>query len=155
MERLTEYRSDISRMACRDGVSTRSLIDRLAAYEDTGLEPVEIMDAKSGKLILHPIETAFGVPIERIRELAEAEQDGRLVVLPCNPGEYWRDYYGEKVLIKTVSFSKHLRLPCNTDMVTYSYVGDEEEFAVNWIYFKGHFTREEAEAALAEKDGAE
>ena len=26
--------------------------------------------------------------------------------------------------------------------------GEEDDFAVNWIYFKSHFTREEAEAAL-------
>lgn len=38
-------------------------IERLAAYEDTGLEP------------------------EEVAALAEAEQDGRLVVLPCKVGE--------------------------------------------------------------------
>lgn len=28
-------------------------------------------------------EITYGIPIDRLRELAEAEKDGRLVVLPC------------------------------------------------------------------------
>lgn len=39
------------------------MADRLAAYEDTGLDP------------------------ERVAELAQAEKDGRLVVLPCKVGD--------------------------------------------------------------------
>lgn len=30
-----------------------------------------------------PITTAFGLPIDRIRELAKADREGRCVVLPC------------------------------------------------------------------------
>lgn len=46
-----------------DAAGIRRVIDRLAAYEDTGLEP------------------------ERVAELAQAEKDGRLVVLPCKVGD--------------------------------------------------------------------
>lgn len=43
-------------------------VDRLAAYEDLG-------------------------PIDRLRELARADKDGRCVVLPCNVGDtVWRIY---------------------------------------------------------------
>lgn len=59
--------------------------DKLSAYEDTGLEPEEITAMKNammGKTIAE-IKEFDGVPISRLQELAEAEKDGRLVVLPC------------------------------------------------------------------------
>jgi len=51
---------------------------RLAAYEDTGLEPEQCENAKA------IIESAFSddtSKAERIRELLKADRDGRLVVL--------------------------------------------------------------------------
>ena len=90
---------------------------------------------------------------ERLKKYEDAEQAGRLVVLPCKVGEYWRDWDGERVRIESVSFSFIRRHLCNTDMVTYRYDDKEDDFAVNWIYFKSHFTREEAEAALAQEGG--
>ena len=55
---------------------------RLAAYEDTGLEPVEVKDLKDG------ICSGCSVPQlsderRHIQDLLQAEKDGRLVVLPC------------------------------------------------------------------------
>ena len=92
---------------------------------------------------------------ERLKEYEDAEQAGRLVVLPCKVGEYWRDWDGERVRIESVSFSFIRRHLCNTDMVTYRYDDEEDDFAVNWIYFKSHFTREEAEAVLAQEGDSE
>lgn len=60
-------------------------LDRLAAYEDTGLEPEEVMQTKlaiMGKSLAE-IKEFEGVSINRMIELAQAEKDGRLVVLPC------------------------------------------------------------------------
>ena len=34
-----------------------------------------------------PITTAFGLPIDRLRELAQADREGRCVVLPCKVGD--------------------------------------------------------------------
>ena len=34
-----------------------------------------------------PITTAFGLPIDRLRELAKADREGRCVVLPCKVGD--------------------------------------------------------------------
>lgn len=48
---------------------------RLAAYEDTGLTPEEAK-RMSNILLLN----------DRLREFAEADKDGRLVVLPCKVG---------------------------------------------------------------------
>lgn len=60
------------------------LQDRLAAYEDTGLTPEEVNDAVVGAKLLAKAKlvSAFGVAAERLRELAEADKAGRLMVLP-------------------------------------------------------------------------
>jgi len=50
------------------------LQERLAAYEDTGLEPEEIRKVQED---LKPI------PFGRFRDIMEAERDGRVVILPC------------------------------------------------------------------------
>lgn len=62
---------------------------RLAAYEDTGLTPEEVNDAVVGAKLMakSKLVSAFGVAAESLRELAEADKAGRLVVLPCKIGE--------------------------------------------------------------------
>ena len=64
-------------------------IDRLAAYEDTGLMPEDVEALKlsmMGKAIAE-IKEFNGLPVARMRELAEADKDGRVVVLPCKVGD--------------------------------------------------------------------
>lgn len=77
---------------------------RLAAYEDTGLEPEEINDLASVREISPEAEYAINKHADniierldkllhqtdddaRLRELAEADKAGRLVVLPCKVGQ--------------------------------------------------------------------
>lgn len=60
------------------------LQDRLAAYEDTGLTPEEVAALVKDWSDLCTIVGECG-GIDRMRELAEADKDGRLVVLPCKP----------------------------------------------------------------------
>lgn len=70
---------DCTPLYCRN-----RLKNRLAAYEETGLTPEQCENAKA------IIEYAFSADTskaERIRELAEADKDGRLVVLPCKVGD--------------------------------------------------------------------
>ena len=78
------------------------ILTRLAAYEDTGLEPEEIEDSigwMSPVCVQCDGKTSDGIRTEKcgypdnitkcleqskhLSELAQAEQDGRLVVLPC------------------------------------------------------------------------
>lgn len=60
---------------------------RLAAYEDTGLTPEEVSAlAKDWSDLCTTIGECGG--IDRLRELAEADKDGRVVVLPCQSGEH-------------------------------------------------------------------
>lgn len=57
------------------------VVERLAAYEDTGLEPEEIKATLTEPLFLRVAAKAFGVEADRLRELAEADKDGRCAVL--------------------------------------------------------------------------
>ena len=60
------------------------IANRLAEYEDTGLEPEKIAFLKN------VVDDAFSDKpefTEHIRELLRAEQDGRLVILPCKVGD--------------------------------------------------------------------
>lgn len=63
---------------------------RLAAYENTGMEPEEVervLDAYGRGLTLRSdvaqkIELVKDIPADRLRELVQADKDGRCVVLP-------------------------------------------------------------------------
>lgn len=96
MERLTFDGNfcDIAQcreLPCQHGGSCtqRKVWEKLKAYEDTGLTPEEVNDAAVGSKLLakSQLVSAFGFAAERLRELAEADKAGRLVVLPCKIGE--------------------------------------------------------------------
>lgn len=70
---------------CTNGCIVPKLYVRLAAYEDTGLTPEEIKATLTEPLFLRVAAKAFGVEADRLRELAEADKDGRVSVLPCKP----------------------------------------------------------------------
>lgn len=61
-------------------------INRLAAYEETGLDPEDMKRAFNEDAILKLAGQALGMSPDRLRELAQAEKEGRLVVLPCEIG---------------------------------------------------------------------
>lgn len=66
------------------------MADRLAAYEDTGLTPEEIKAPFTEDTMINLAAQALGVEPSRLRELTEADKDGRVVVLPCRQGdELW------------------------------------------------------------------
>lgn len=53
------------------------IADKLAAYEDTGLTPEDILCIRATQRITP----------ERLAEIVRAEFDGRLVILPCKVGD--------------------------------------------------------------------
>lgn len=65
----------------------------LCQYLDTGLEPEEVERSKlkieAG--CVKAIARTYRIDINRIRDLARADKDGRLVMLPCKVGDtvYW------------------------------------------------------------------
>ena len=93
-------------MACVDCPAFDKLIERLAAYEDTGLTPEEIKAPFTEDTMINLAAQALGVEADRLRELAEADKDGRVVVLPCRQGdELWTycNYPVKRVYSFTVS----------------------------------------------------
>ena len=88
MERLTYRDKDGMAMMKERGGWKSGGIDRLAAYEDTGLEPEEIADfMKRWEQTVEIGGMLKKYCIDHIRDLLHAEQDGRLVVLPCKVGD--------------------------------------------------------------------
>ena len=103
---------------------------RLAAYEDTGMEPEEINDMALEVATLKTIESMYdglGKP-DHIRDLIQAEQDGRLHITPAF---VWHN--GDSGLHE---------VPYKPWMAKWISTGTKF-----WL------TREEAEAALAQKGG--
>lgn len=138
----------------------RDAIDRLAAYEDTGLEPSEVKAkcAWADKMCktLSDIFGDSGVfDFSHFKELSKAESEGRLLVLPYNVGDtvytiiHGKIYEGE---VYHISYSNYY------GKVT-SIVWTKKDFlpAGFGAYFE-HFgkttfhTREEAEAALKKEE---
>ena len=79
------FGKDIFRKMARD------LYGRLKAYEDIGLTPEEIKAPFTEDTMINLAAQALGVEPSRLRELAEADKDGRCVVLPCKVGDtVWR-----------------------------------------------------------------
>ena len=154
MERLTYFKDGYWRVNFSGVQYQADFVDRLAAYEDTGLYPESVEALKlsmMGKAISE-ITEFDGLPIDRLRELAEADKDGRVVVLPCKVGD--TVYFAllgriiEKQVFSIVSFSNSTRIYCG---------GTSEYFRPEDIGKTFFLTREEAEKALQEmedkKDG--
>lgn len=64
----------------------QNIIDRLAAYEDTGLEPEEIGALKSREKglveLLNGVSCGCAVTYTRLRKLAQADREGRCFIGP-------------------------------------------------------------------------
>ena len=59
---------------CGDGGILDKIVDRLAAYEDTGLEPEDIKRAFNEAAVLKLAGQALGITPDRLRELAQADR---------------------------------------------------------------------------------
>ena len=133
---------DCTALYCRN-----RLKDRLAAYEDRECAPEEVLPKdKADKIALKLMRLADLESLcsyTRLRELAEADKDGRLVVLPCKVGD--TVYFAllgriiEKQVFSIVSFSNSTRIYCG---------GTSEYFRPEDIGKTFFLTREEAEKAL-------
>ena len=96
MERMTEWNDEQTRHAyyprcfeepcygggrkIKDCPFETAVCDRLAAYEDTGLTPEEIKSPFTEDAMINLAAQALGVEPSRLRELAVADKDGRVVV---------------------------------------------------------------------------
>jgi len=159
MERLTErWGEDDVWVKNHDYVSAAH---RLAAYEDTGLEPEEVLpkdkaDETALKLMrLADLENFCSYT--RLRELAEADKAGYVVVLPCKVGDTVYEVTNRKTISEYRVKEICVELFCTFiewDIVT-GFV-DKSVFgvSVDEIGKTVFLAREEAEKALeARKDG--
>jgi hypothetical protein len=157
MERLTYFKDGYWRVNFSGVQYQADFVDRLAAYEDTGLYPESVEALKlsmMGKAISE-ITEFDGLPIDRLRELAEADKDGRVVVLPCKVGD--TVYFVNKQILEfaVVGYavdetgiswvhSEHVDKIGNTNERTFS----PDRFGKTTF-----LSREEAEKALQEMEG--
>ena len=134
-------------------------LDRLEAYKDTGMEPEDILSAADmGKVAcaLHELNQYKDLgDLGRLRELVEADRDGRCVVLPCKIGDtvYVHDIDGdvaEENLYGVVTCTVN-GLIWNNDQTQ---IRCCESGTYIWSLGKDVFTtREAAEAALKQNNG--
>ena len=164
MKRMTIRNSDWT-VSQPTNLNWENVLYRLAAYEDTGLEPEEIeriVDAYGRGHTLRTesaerLEIVREIKTDRLRELAKAEKDGRLVVMPqktvweltmdagpdCDmkcPVDAWDESLGCDLCSKAKQFA--YERPCTQDLL--------KELGKTVF-----LTREEAEAVLAQEGDSE
>lgn len=160
MERLTYRDKDGFPMMKKRGGFKQGGVERLAAYEDTGRTPEEV--TALGKLFDYALEESKTLTeqlalLNRIRDLAEADRDGRLVVPPCKAG----DTVYEVTSRKTISEYrvKAIRVELFCTFIEWDIVAgfvDKSIFGVpvDEIGKTVFLTREEADRALEGKRNA-
>ncbi len=84
MERLTIRNSDGS-VSQPTGLNWAAALERLAAYEDTGLEPCETSEKYATIMAFNRLR--LKISLARLCEILQAETEGRCVVLPCMIGD--------------------------------------------------------------------
>ena len=128
--------------------SQRQTWERLKKYEDTGLEPEDLKKAFNETAILKLAAQALSTTPDHLRDLLQAEQDGRLVVLPCKAGNLI--YVGRRPAIITQFFG-YVR-----ERYFHAVFCDKNEgidIPFEELGKTVFLTREEAEAAMALKGG--
>lgn len=130
-----------------------AVCERLAAYEDTGLTPKEV--TALGELFDYALKESKTLTeqltlLKHIRKLAEADKDGRVVVLPCKVGDgLWAfcSHPVEQVYSFTVTDISTLN---GRTLLNTSRCGVMDARDVGKTVF---LTREEAKKALQEMEG--
>lgn len=81
MERLTDYEIVGGHVHAVLTGDVDKAIMRLAAYEDSGLTPAEVKSLWAEWSVMMSVLNSIGGGYSRLRELAEADRDGRIIVL--------------------------------------------------------------------------
>lgn len=143
MERLTYFKDGYWRVNFSGVQYQADFVDRLAAYEDI-------------------VELCGGV--DRLRELAEADKDGRVVVLPCKVGDVMYKLFREYTECTSYQVRKDnyccegCMVPCDSREVTVIRAIQPNSLpeVVRYIEDIGKtvfLSREEAEKALQGMEG--
>lgn len=145
---------DNSERACEECIHffacSRQCGEPMAQSSATGCECYETVKSSMAYYV-GTLDGARGKIPNRLRELAEADEDGRVVVLPCKVGERWTDEEGRAVRITAVIVSID---PFGTSINIYFDYEDAtpddagSDCVTNWNYFSRHYTCIEAERAM-------
>lgn len=155
MERLTEKLRYVLE-DCIDCISPiqqeaiNRAIDRLATYEETELAPEDFKRAFTEDTLLKLTGQLLDVTPDRLRELAQADKEGRCVVLPCEVGSTVYMPFCDEVVEKRIGqflvngyTEPRIRTDIDCDWATTQRVRWDLAFGKTVF-----LTREEAEAAL-------
>lgn len=168
MERLTEWNGGQTRHAyyprcfkepcygsgckIKDCPFETAVCERLAAYEDTGLTPKEV--TALGELFDYALKESKTLTeqltlLKHIRELAEADKDGRCVVRPCKVGDKLYRVFAGEIFEHRVGRMKYFAIQGRWDIETYPFCPCVES-SIGKTIFLSH---KEAEKALQEMEG--
>ena len=120
----------------------------MADYEDSACEPEEVLPKdKADEIALKLMRLADLESLcsyTRLRELSEADKDGRLVVLPCKVGDKLYRVFAGEIFEHRVGSMKYFAIQGQWDIETYPFCPYVESSIGKTIFL----TREEAKAAL-------
>lgn len=151
MERLTFEGNFCEIARCKEvkcpydtDCSQKQVWERLKAYEDSGLSPEDAAN-------LHAIlRLGDGMTLMRLRELAVADQEGRVIVQPCKRGDELWTYCNHPVKrVYSFTVSDVSTLNGRTVLNTLGLGTIRPEDIGKTVFM----TSEEAEKALAEMEG--
>ena len=115
---------------------------RLAAYEDTHMMPSDVTSMRMDMAIIAALFN--GVDVDRMKELAEADRDGRVVVRPCKVGDTLFRVFAGKILEHKVRNMRYLAIQERWDIDTIPFCSYVESSIGKTIFL----THEQAERAL-------
>lgn len=139
-------------------------VNRLAAYEETRLEPEDMKKAFNEYATLKLAGQALGMSPDRLRELAQAKKEGRLVVLPCDvgdtvyvidPGDYEHEYkpYIRSKTVSEINWKATRKKDLGWGLILAGgNCGTSARYKLNNVGKTVFLTREAAEAALKERE---
>lgn len=139
----------------KDCLFDNTICERLAAYEDTGLTPEEVHSMSGEWCAMMSVLNSIGGGYDRLRELAEADKDGRVVALPCKVGQRVfalldTDKHISECEVKQIGLSNEIGF---VGLEPIGARGREYGVSLNGFGKTVFLTREEAEKALEAKEG--
>lgn len=141
MERLTIRNSDGS-VSQPTWLNWVDALERLAAYENTGLEPCETNEKYATIMALNRLQ--LKISLARLCEILQAETEGRCVVLPCKVGD---------TVYRVVTPTPGTPLLSEMKITTMKQAASLVNLVGKHKLVSYYLTREEAEAALREAEG--
>lgn len=170
MERLTFEGNFCEIARCKEvkcpydtACSQKQVWERLKQYEDTGLEPEEVLPKdKADEIALKLMRLAdleSFCRYTRLRELAVADQEGHVIVLPCKVGDTIyaiAQVFGGDGVYHKITEKKITGIGGNTMNKVWMVNREnslEDRFSPSEFGRTVFLTREEAEKALAEMEG--